>query len=151
MAGIIQGQIVDAFGELRGEQDEMRNDYDEFCLVCSLDRFTLDKVGQGFLHHREDRHSPWNYLLLLHAIRDTPECDDFGMQAYVRRQLQQNLNEFIPVGACSDYSEEGCASSTSMEDVVGKVNALENKISARLSNIENTLQQLVITQQVAPK
>ena len=67
-----------------------------------------------------------------------------------RSQLRQNLDDYIPIGACSDYSQEDDdTTSPSVEAVVGKVDALENTIGARLQGIENTLQQLMATHQVS--
>ena len=42
LVGIVTGQIVDAFSVMRSEETSLRADEEQVCLVCSVDRFTLD-------------------------------------------------------------------------------------------------------------
>lgn len=42
---IISGIIIDTFGLLRDEEDERKKNKRDFCLICSIDRATIDKLS----------------------------------------------------------------------------------------------------------
>ena len=51
--GIVQGQIVDAFSELRDEANAKEDDFNSNCLICSIASTTLERIGNGFVDHRD--------------------------------------------------------------------------------------------------
>lgn len=42
---IVSGIIIDTFGLLRDEEDEKKRNKKDFCLICSIDRGTIDKLS----------------------------------------------------------------------------------------------------------
>lgn len=42
---IMSGIIIDTFGLLRDEEDERNKNKKDFCLICSIDRATIDKLS----------------------------------------------------------------------------------------------------------
>ena len=55
----MQGYIVDAFGEIRAEENDRENDSGNNCLVCSLSKFELQRHGAEFEAHVDRHHNRW--------------------------------------------------------------------------------------------
>ena len=52
--GIVQGQIVDAFSELRDDANANEDDLNSNCLICSVPSTTLEREAPfGFVDHRD--------------------------------------------------------------------------------------------------
>ena len=57
---IITGIIIDTFGVLRDETEKKKEDIEGFCLVCGIDRGTIDKKSKhkkGFPFHIKYEHN----------------------------------------------------------------------------------------------
>jgi len=100
LAGIIQGQIVDAFAGIRAQETARAQDLQAYCLVCSLDRFSLERQGGGFLHHRENDHSTSSYLFFLVLLDETSLGKHTGLQRYVHMCLSADDVAFLPINSC---------------------------------------------------
>ena len=79
LEGIVQGYIVDAFGEIRAEENDRENDSGNNCLVCSLSKFELQRHGAEFEAHVDRHHNRWcvpplvstwllSFVPLLHSL-----------------------------------------------------------------------------------
>jgi len=107
LAGIVQGQIVDSFAGIRAEQDMKADDLAAICLVCSIDRLTLDSHG-GFNKHVEEDHAPWAYLKFCTLVKEVPDMEVMsrvqfhktGMMKYVHELLVKGDHTWIPKGTC---------------------------------------------------
>jgi len=83
IAGIIQGQIVDAFAEIRQAAADLKADKEDKCLVCSLERFTLEQNVGSFQDHTEESHNPWSYLFFMVFLDELRDDLETGMQNFV--------------------------------------------------------------------
>jgi len=102
ISGIIQGQIVDAFAEMRQASNDLADDNENKCIVCSLDRFTLEANVGSFDGHITDSHHPMSYLsfiVLLEEMRDDLET---GTQSFVTDHLESSNSAWLPVRMCFD-------------------------------------------------
>ena len=103
LAGIIQGQIIDAFAEIRLSDDELTRDEKDNCLCCSLSRFVLDSANIPFDFHVQNHHNPEHYLFyFLHLRQNLRSGNDFtGMESYVMNSLEQNKVDMMPMNTCA--------------------------------------------------
>ncbi|KAK1792878.1 hypothetical protein P4O66_001585 [Electrophorus voltai] len=62
LLAIIQGLIIDAFGELRDQQDQVREDMETKCFICGVGSEYFDTVPHGFESHTLQEHNLANYL-----------------------------------------------------------------------------------------
>nr|XP_057915111.1 ryanodine receptor 2 isoform X2 [Doryrhamphus excisus] len=62
LLAIIQGLIIDAFGELRDQQEQVKEDMETKCFICGLGSEYFDKVPHGFETHTLQEHNLANYL-----------------------------------------------------------------------------------------
>ena len=53
---IIMGIIIDAFGTLREEKNNMYEDMKNKCFICGMDRQIFEKEADGFENHIERDH-----------------------------------------------------------------------------------------------
>lgn len=83
---IITGIIIDSFGVLRDEAEELDNDIKGFCLICGIDRGTLEKKAKhkkGFRFHVKYEHCVWNYIFYISYLMDKKKSDYNGIESYV--------------------------------------------------------------------
>uniref|UniRef100_A0A915KT79 Ion transport domain-containing protein n=1 Tax=Romanomermis culicivorax TaxID=13658 RepID=A0A915KT79_ROMCU len=62
LLAIMQGVIIDAFGELRDQQDTTQEKLESNCFICDLSKDFFDKLPRGFEHHTDKEHNLANYL-----------------------------------------------------------------------------------------
>jgi len=147
LAGIVQGYIVDAFSEIRGEQADKELDITTVCLICSLDRQTLDKYD-GFFYHIGNVHSRKDYLYFLqfnHETRymkvlDSVNDHKTGILAYVSKQIDEGKSGFIPVGVSYAMQKEGAQDdSERLESLSLSVEDRMNALEQRMTDMQGTI------------
>lgn len=57
LLAILQGLIIDAFGELRDQLQSVSDEMESNCFICGIQRETLDKVPRGFEQHVMKEHN----------------------------------------------------------------------------------------------
>ncbi|XP_032315374.1 ryanodine receptor 1-like isoform X3 [Camelus ferus] len=67
LLAIIQGLIIDAFGELRDQQQQVRDDMETKCSICgiSIGSDDFDMTPHGFETHTLEEHNLANYMSLM--------------------------------------------------------------------------------------
>ncbi|XP_068597641.1 ryanodine receptor 2-like [Brachionichthys hirsutus] len=100
LLAIIQGLIIDAFGELRDQQEQVKEDMETKCFICGIGRDYFDKVPHGFEMHTLREHNLANYLFFLMYLINKDETEHTGQESYVWKMYQERSWEFFPVGDC---------------------------------------------------
>ena len=54
--------IIDAFGELRDQLEQVKEDMESKCFICGIGKEYFDKVPHGFDKHVMDEHNFANYM-----------------------------------------------------------------------------------------
>ncbi|XP_054654360.1 ryanodine receptor 2 isoform X4 [Dunckerocampus dactyliophorus] len=72
LLAIIQGLIIDAFGELRDQQEQVKEDMETKCFICGLGSEYFDKVPHGFETHTLQEHNLANYFIQPRATVSRP-------------------------------------------------------------------------------
>lgn len=107
LLAIIQGLIIDAFGELRDQLLTVASDMESNCFICGIGKEVLDKVPRGFDTHVQKEHNLANYMFFLMHLINKPDTDYTGQETYVWELYQRRCWDFFPVGECfRDQSEE---------------------------------------------
>ena len=138
IAGIVQGYIVDAFGAIRGAQDERNADAQTKCLVCSLDKFDLDRAGVDFEVHTEDQHNRWGYVYAASAVHGKPPDEHCTTESVVCTALDKVDTKFLPLETCVHME---------LATKKKKKFKLEDEVESRLARIEQQLAALVADRQ----
>ncbi|KAM9808663.1 ryanodine receptor 2 isoform 4-T4 [Syngnathus typhle] len=100
LLAIIQGLIIDAFGELRDQQEQVKEDMETKCFICGIGNEYFDKVPHGFETHTLQEHNLANYLFFLMYLINKDETEHTGQESYVWKMYQERCWEFFPVGDC---------------------------------------------------
>ena len=108
LAGIVQGQIVDAYARIREEYAALQADTCERCLVCSLERFTCDRSCGGFELHITEQHNPLMYLFFFYYLHHTPSEDQDGMEYYTAATIEVDHEYWIPISTCAAMEVCSC-------------------------------------------
>lgn len=108
LLAIIQGLIIDAFGELRDQLAQVTENMESMCFICGIGKEFFDKQPRGFEVHTEKEHNFANYMFFLMHLINKPDTEYTGQETYVWELYQQRSWEFFPVGDCfrKQYEEE---------------------------------------------
>lgn len=108
LLAIIQGLIIDAFGELRDQLESVKEDMESNCFICGIGKDYFDKVPHGFDTHVAQEHNLANYMFFLMHLINKPDTEYTGQETYVWNMYQQRCWDFFPVGDCfrKQYEEE---------------------------------------------
>lgn len=100
LLAIMQGLIIDAFGELRDQQEAATEKLESSCFICDIGKETFDRVPRGFEIHTTKEHNFANYLFFLQHLVNKDETEYTGQETYVREKYDNRDWEFFPVGEC---------------------------------------------------
>lgn len=100
LLAIIQGLIIDAFGELRDQLASVSENLESECFICGIGKDYFDSVPHGFDTHVQKEHNLANYLFFLMHLINKPDTEYTGQETYVWNMYQQRCWDFFPVGDC---------------------------------------------------
>ncbi|XP_058809913.1 ryanodine receptor [Phymastichus coffea] len=100
LLAIIQGLIIDAFGELRDQLESVKTNMESMCFICGLGKEYFDAVPHGFDTHVQNEHNLANYMFFLMHLINKPDTEHTGQETYVWKMYQQRCWDFFPVGDC---------------------------------------------------
>uniref|UniRef100_A0A2K5IN02 Ryanodine receptor 3 n=1 Tax=Colobus angolensis palliatus TaxID=336983 RepID=A0A2K5IN02_COLAP len=98
LLAIIQGLIIDAFGELRDQQEQVREDMETKCFICGIGNDYFDTTPHGFETHTLQEHNLANYFLLW--FRNKHPLFTLFQESYVWKMYQERCWDFFPAGDC---------------------------------------------------
>uniref|UniRef100_A0A671PCZ7 Ryanodine receptor 3-like n=1 Tax=Sinocyclocheilus anshuiensis TaxID=1608454 RepID=A0A671PCZ7_9TELE len=100
LLAIIQGLIIDAFGELRDQQEQVKEDMETKCFICGIGNDYFDRTPHGFETHTLQEHNLANYLFFLMYLINKDETEYTGQESYVWKMYQERCWDFFPAGDC---------------------------------------------------
>lgn len=100
LLAIIQGLIIDAFGELRDQLESVKENMESNCFICSMEQSFFDAVPHGFETHVQQEHNLANYMFFLMHLINKPDTEYTGQETFVWNMYQQRCWDFFPVGDC---------------------------------------------------
>ncbi|XP_015229203.1 PREDICTED: ryanodine receptor 3 isoform X4 [Cyprinodon variegatus] len=108
LLAIIQGLIIDAFGELRDQQEQVKEDMETKCFICGIGNDYFDTTPHGFETHTLQEHNLANYLFFLMYLINKDETEHTGQESYVWKMYQERCWDFFPAGDCfrKQYEEQ---------------------------------------------
>ncbi|TSS85079.1 Ryanodine receptor 2 [Bagarius yarrelli] len=92
--------IIDAFGELRDQQEQVKEDMETKCFICGIGSEYFDGVPHGFESHTLHEHNLANYLFFVQYLINKDVTEHTGQESYVWKMYQERCWEFFPVGDC---------------------------------------------------
>ncbi|CAB1339837.1 unnamed protein product, partial [Coregonus sp. 'balchen'] len=92
--------IIDAFGELRDQQEQVKEDMETKCFICGIGNDYFDTTPHGFETHTLQEHNLANYLFFLMYLINKDETEHTGQESYVWKMYQERCWDFFPAGDC---------------------------------------------------
>ena len=139
---------------MRAKDDMKKEDEANFCLICSLDRFTLDKVEGGFRDHVETDHNPWDYLYAYASSNNLQPLKAMnpmvfhrtGMMTYLQDCIESSVdnpgNIAVPVKRCFEIKDnltDRAIMQENHETMFQRLEALENNNALRIAQLESDM------------
>eukprot|EP00293_Proteomonas_sulcata_P009664 CAMPEP_0184298334 /NCGR_PEP_ID=MMETSP1049-20130417/9164_1 /TAXON_ID=77928 /ORGANISM="Proteomonas sulcata, Strain CCMP704" /LENGTH=238 /DNA_ID=CAMNT_0026608437 /DNA_START=68 /DNA_END=784 /DNA_ORIENTATION=+ len=135
LQGIIQGQIIDSFAEMRQSANFALQDLEANCFISSIPRFKFARHPEEWEARRKGRYA-WNYVYFLSHLRNKDPDEYNGNENLVASQFDAHRYDFLPVGiALGLYGER----ISEEEEDQGKLNRQTEEWRAR---IEQQIQNL---------
>ncbi|XP_056284489.1 ryanodine receptor 3 [Pseudoliparis swirei] len=100
LLAIIQGLIIDAFGELRDQEQQVNEDMATKCFICAIGNDYFDRTPHGFETHTLQEHNLANYLFFLMYLINKDETEHTGRYSFVWKLYQERCWDFFPIGDC---------------------------------------------------
>jgi len=94
---IIFGIIIDTFGQLRDQKNEMEEDMQSICFICGIDGDTFQRQALGFKNHIKYDHNVWNYLYYLIYLDQKEEDEYTYVEEYVSEKMKNGETDFFPL------------------------------------------------------
>ncbi|CAF2856854.1 unnamed protein product [Rotaria sp. Silwood2] len=115
LLAIIQGLIIDAFGDLREQLDSVKETLETKCFICGIGQDYFDKEPHGFETHTQAEHNFANYMFFLTHLLNKPDTEHTGQESYVWEMYQSRKWDFFPIGDCFRRQYESGSGGTSTE------------------------------------
>ena len=98
LMNIVFGIVIDTFAQQRDEQTQRKDNMENVCFVCGIDRNTFDRKHPfGFEYHIKYEHNIWHYLSYIIHVQQKKKTEYTGPEAYVAANLEQNSYGFFPI------------------------------------------------------
>uniref|UniRef100_A0A8D0GF69 Ryanodine receptor 1 n=1 Tax=Sphenodon punctatus TaxID=8508 RepID=A0A8D0GF69_SPHPU len=94
------GLIIDAFGELRDQQEQVKEDMETKCFICGIGSDYFDTTPHVFETHTLEEHNLANYMFFLMYLINKDETEHTGQESYVWKLYQERCWDFFPAGDC---------------------------------------------------
>ena len=62
ITAIISGIIIDTFADMRAQQEAIKEDNDNKCFICNIEREKFERYGIDFNEHRNVQHPMNQYI-----------------------------------------------------------------------------------------
>jgi len=94
---VVFGIILDTFGALRDEKNEVEEEMRNKCFVCGIGANTFQQKALGFTHHIKHDHKLWNYLYFFIYL-ELKDKDEFtAAEEYVYEKRQNGDIAYFPI------------------------------------------------------
>lgn len=78
----------------------MLTDIQGYCLICGIDRGTIDKKSKhkkGFPFHVKYEHNQWNYIFYISYLEDKIKSEFFGYESIVSVVIERQEISWFPM------------------------------------------------------
>lgn len=101
LLNIIFGIIIDTFAQLRDAKRQVEDNINNFCFICNLQRYLLDKdTEQGFDYHCKEDHDTWSYLYYIVYLRSKDSTDYNGVESSLYAMFENGEISWFPKDTC---------------------------------------------------
>lgn len=133
IAQILAGLIIDKFGELRENAENMEEDIKSNCIVCGEKSDVIErKTGETFEQHKEERHNIWQYLLYIGYLRAKPKEEYNILQETIYKLFKKRSIAWLPYSLW-----EGKDEAIDSEDINKKLDEIKGTLEEQVNKQHN--------------
>eukprot|EP00826_Nyctotherus_ovalis_P040925 TRINITY_DN4071_c0_g1_i2.p1 TRINITY_DN4071_c0_g1~~TRINITY_DN4071_c0_g1_i2.p1 ORF type:complete len:191 (+),score=69.75 TRINITY_DN4071_c0_g1_i2:80-652(+) len=94
---ILAGLIIDKFGEIRENSENMEEELKNNCIVCGEGADVVERdTGKTFNYHKEYVHNLWYYILYIGYLRKKPKDEFNAMEMRISDLFKTDSVEWFP-------------------------------------------------------
>jgi len=143
LLNVITGIVLDTFAELRQEAIDTEESLTNYCFVCSIDRQTFDRFGEGFEAHIKKDHSLWKYVyFLVSTIYLRDPTSHTGPETYVAALVREQNVDFFPISQAIVLRESQEKEAQEKQALEKGIQKLGTKVDTRLDALTEQLKAL---------
>ncbi|EGR33124.1 inositol -triphosphate receptor 2, putative [Ichthyophthirius multifiliis] len=97
---IFFGIILDTFGELRTEKDQILQDINSKCYICGIDKNIIQGQSQSNIaweYHMYLEHNLYHLMMFIIQTKQKNFTECNQIEKYVIKQLRQQKIDFVPI------------------------------------------------------
>ena len=107
---MVCGIIIDTFGSQRAKHSEIKEDMENICFICGLDKTELNKCycnETGFYEHTSLDHCPWNYMFVIFNVTQKNYRDLMSLDQHIIDNYRQGIySTWVPYKKCIKQLEK---------------------------------------------
>ena len=96
MIDLVFGVIIDGFMELSTAEEMHREDRENHCFICNVERKTMEKNRKNFDEHREGKHNLWNYVNYMVFLTFANLHDLNAINSYAKEKMSKGDTRWLP-------------------------------------------------------
>lgn len=147
MLNVIFGIIIDTFGELRQIKSDTEDDIKNKCFICSIDRYTFDRLAEGFEFHIKKEHNMWEYLFFLVHLNQKDVNNYTGPESFVKACVDARDAKWFPVNKAVTLAEHHKREKQAQTQLQHSVETTQQQTRELLTNQSKMQTQLNIVEQ----
>eukprot|EP00638_Chattonella_subsalsa_P020525 CAMPEP_0117867422 /NCGR_PEP_ID=MMETSP0950-20121206/7965_1 /TAXON_ID=44440 /ORGANISM="Chattonella subsalsa, Strain CCMP2191" /LENGTH=228 /DNA_ID=CAMNT_0005718975 /DNA_START=255 /DNA_END=942 /DNA_ORIENTATION=+ len=137
---IVSGIIIDSFGEMRDQMNEIRQDARGRCFICHIEKDRFDQYGNNsFEQHVKHEHNMWHYIWFMIHLEDIEDSEYTGLEHYVKGLLDSKQIDFFPINRAKILDHE---EADAENEIIEKVQDLEARFDTFAGKTAQTLDEL---------
>ena len=140
MTNIFQGIIIDTFAMLREQQEKDKNDMQNNCFICGMNKETIERsTNRSLKFHTLFEHNEWNYLFFICYLRNKETTEYTGIESHVYEKItKKEINWFPQRRALSVTNNEEDEEKHLLETVT-QIQAQVGSLKKEVSEIKRSL------------
>ena len=95
---IFSGIIIDTFGDMRDELTIKNYHVKKVCFICGLNKWQIEKKGEGFNKHRKITHHIWDYVAFMIRLHSGNQESFTGLEYKIYQMLKNEETSWFPKG-----------------------------------------------------
>ena len=148
MLNIIFGIIIDTFGSLRAQKNELIEDTVGVCFICGIDNQVFDRASaepEGFQTHIKSDHNMWNYLYFIFMLWEQDKDDDDGLEQYVRRAIDGSEITWFPLNKAIRLDQAATEEELTLREIANEIDAFEQALAYKIQHFQSDMSSVLET------